>query len=88
MNQAVRNKLGGSRMLVLARKIQESVVVGGPNTSHPMLVITVLGVENGTVRLGFQADSGVPIHREEVWHRIRADGRPDSATPDPAPDSG
>jgi carbon storage regulator len=74
-------------MLVLARKVQESVVVGGSNASQPVLVITVLEIEAGRVRLGFQADLGVPIHREEVWQRI-ANERPDSATPGPAPDSG
>jgi carbon storage regulator len=70
-------------MLVLTRKAQESVIVGGSGTGPPMLTITVLAIEGGTVRLGFQAEAAVAVHRLEVWQRIQADGLPDSPTPDP-----
>jgi hypothetical protein len=36
------------------------------------------------VRLGFEVDRGVPVHRWEVWERIRAGVRPDGAAGDPA----
>jgi carbon storage regulator CsrA len=76
-------------MLVLTRKIQEAVVVGGSGTVPPMLTITVLEIDCGKVRLGFQAEAAVVIHRWEVWQRIQADGLPDGSTPDPAaPGSG
>jgi len=61
-------------MLVLSRKRQEAVVVGGSDGFTPMLTITVLEIHGGMVRLGFEADSGVPVHRSEVWERIRAEG--------------
>ena len=67
-------------MLVLTRKSQESVVVGRSDSSEPMLTVTVLEINGGKVRLGFEGDSGVPVHRFEVWERIRGDGRPDSLT--------
>jgi sRNA-binding carbon storage regulator CsrA len=35
-----------------------------------MLQITVLDIEGGRVRLGFEADQRMPIHRREVWERI------------------
>jgi len=35
-----------------------------------MLEITVLEIEGGRVRLGFEADTRMPIHRREVWDRI------------------
>jgi carbon storage regulator CsrA len=57
-------------MLVLSRKHLESVVVGGPGGSEPMLVVTVLEINGGSVRLGFAADADVAIHRREVWERI------------------
>ena len=59
-------------MLVLSRKNMESVVVGGSGGHFErMLKVTVLEIKNGTVRLGFEADASVPVHRAEVWERIR-----------------
>ena len=65
-------------MLVLTRKSQESVVVGRSDSSEPMLTVTVLEINGGKVRLGFKGDSDVPVHRLEVWERIRGNGRPES----------
>ena len=59
-------------MLVLSRKNDESVVVGGTDGLRGAVKVTVLEIGNGIVRLGFEADSDVPVHREEVWERIRA----------------
>jgi len=72
-------------MLVLSRKIQESVVVGGSAGFEPLLKVTVIEIKGGRVRLGFEIDAAVPVHRLEVWERIRADGLPESPTEDPAP---
>ena len=57
-------------MLVLTRKNRESVVIGGNDEMQIMLEITVLEIEGGRVRLGFEADARMPIHRREVWDRI------------------
>jgi len=65
-------------MLVLTRESQESVVVGRSDSSEPMLTVTVLEINGGKVRLGFKGDSDVPVHRMEVWERIRANGGPAS----------
>ena len=59
-------------MLVLTRKCQEAVVVGGADGLEALLKVTVLGIEKGKVRLGFEAGNDVPVHRLEVWERIRA----------------
>ena len=58
-------------MLVLSRKSQESVVVGGSVDSEPTVIVRVLEIRNGRVRLGFEAAKDIPVHREEVWDRIR-----------------
>jgi carbon storage regulator len=58
-------------MLVLSRKSMESVVVGGSGRFERMLKVTVLEIKNGSVRLGFEADASIPVHRAEVWERIR-----------------
>jgi carbon storage regulator len=63
-------------MLVLSRKSLESVVVGGSVVSEPLLKVTVLEIKNDRVRLGFEADSAIPVHRWEVWERIRAGDGP------------
>jgi carbon storage regulator CsrA len=67
-------------MLVLSRKPQESVMVGGSVGFERVLKVTVLDIGNGRVRLGFDVDADVPVHRSEVWERIRAKPPPDDAT--------
>ena len=71
-------------MLVLTRKRQEVVVVGGTIGFERLLKVTVLEIEGGKVRLGFEVDADVPVHRLEVWERIQAGGRPDRPTAGPA----
>ena len=82
-------------MLVLTRKNRESVVIAGPDETQVVLEITILEIEGGRVRLGFQADTRMPIHRREVWDRIcngngqgngKAHGQP--ARPQGAPAAG
>ena len=63
-------------MLVLSRKTEESVVVGGPNGFERMLKVTVLEIDGGKVRLGFEVSKDYPVHRSEVWEQIRASGGP------------
>jgi len=60
-------------MLVLTRKNRESVVIGRPGDQEVVMVITILSVEGGRVRLGFEADTTMPIHRREVWDRIQGE---------------
>ena len=57
-------------MLVLSRKNRESVVVGGADGFHRLLKVTVLGIQGAKVKLGFEVDPDVPVHRLEVWERI------------------
>jgi len=58
-------------MLVLSRKCEESVVVGGSSSVQPLLKVTVLEIREGKVKLGFEADPSIPVQRLEVWERIR-----------------
>jgi carbon storage regulator CsrA len=59
-------------MLVLTRKSQETVVVGGADGMDRLLTVTVLEIRAGKVKLGFEARDSVPVHRGEIWERIRA----------------
>lgn len=72
-------------MLVLKRRAQESVVVGGTDSLQPLLTITVLEISGSTVRLGFQADPSVTVHRSEVWQRIHPTDPPVSPAARPGP---
>jgi carbon storage regulator CsrA len=56
-------------MLVLSRQVQEAVVVGATDGSQPSLTVTVLKIKRGSVRLGFVAADGIPIHRLDVWEK-------------------
>ena len=61
-------------MLVLSRKSQESVVVGGTSAVDRKLI--VYGPRNfgrKKVRLGFEVPVEVPVHRLEVWERIHTE---------------
>jgi carbon storage regulator CsrA len=68
-------------MLILSRKQRESVVVGGANGFEQMLKVTVLEIHSERVRLGFEANKDFPVHRWEVWERIRASSPPDLCGP-------
>ena len=61
-------------MLVLSRRSQESVVIGGSDGLNRLLKVTVLGIKGTNVKLGFEVDADVPVHRLEVWERINGNG--------------
>jgi carbon storage regulator len=52
-------------MLILTRRVGESIKVGQDNT------VTVLGVKGMQVRVGIDAPKNVAVHREEVAERIK-----------------
>jgi carbon storage regulator CsrA len=58
-------------MLVLSRRNQESVVVGGASGFERLLKVKVLEISGEKVKLGFEVDPGIPVRRSEVWERIR-----------------
>jgi carbon storage regulator len=72
-------------MLILSRKNQEAVVVSGVSGFEPVLRVTVLGVSGGRVKLGFEAAKDVPIHRAEVWERMRIETEASEPTVAPPP---
>jgi carbon storage regulator CsrA len=71
-------------MLVLSRKSQEAVVVGGSDGFQRMLVVRVLEIRHGVVKLGFEVDAAIPVHRLEVWERIQAGEKRASPASGPA----
>ena len=61
-------------MLVLTRKNQESVIVGGSGVFPQQLTVTVLRISGDRVKLGFDVDAAVPVHRQEIWERMQSTG--------------
>lgn len=71
-------------MLVLSRKHREAVVIGGSGGFARLLKITVVEIIGGRVKLGFEVDDDIPVHRLEVWERICAEDLEKRPTADPA----
>jgi carbon storage regulator len=54
-------------MLILTRRINETLTIGREIT------VTVLGVKGNQVRLGVNAPNSVPVHREEIYNKIKGE---------------
>jgi carbon storage regulator len=52
-------------MLILTRRTGETVMIGNEVT------LTVLGVKGNQVRIGINAPRSIPVHREEIYERIK-----------------
>lgn len=64
-------------MLVLSRRLGESVVIGDD------IVVTVLEVKGDVVRVGVDAPRSVQVRRQELLEEVAAANR-SAASPDPA----
>ena len=53
-------------MLVLTRKLNENILIGDD------IVVKVLKMGLESIRLGIQAPSDVPVHRQEIYEEIRS----------------
>jgi len=56
-------------MLVLTRKIDQSIMIGDN------VKITIVDVRGEQVKIGIEAPRSIPVHREEIYEEIKAENR-------------
>ncbi|MCK5616428.1 carbon storage regulator CsrA [Candidatus Pacearchaeota archaeon] len=55
-------------MLIFTRRENESFMIGDDTK------ITILTIKGHQVRIGVDAPKDIPVHREEIFERIKKDG--------------
>lgn len=56
-------------MLVLSRHRDESIMIGDD------VVVTIVDIRGDKVRLGIDAPTSIPVHRQEVYEAIQRENR-------------
>ena len=52
-------------MLILTRRTGETLNIGDS------IQVTILGIKGNQVRIGIDAPKDVPVHREEIYEKIK-----------------
>ena len=63
-------------MLILTRRVGESLMIGDD------VNVTVLGIRGNQVRIGVNAPKEIPVHREEIYDRIKREKSGDAPADD------
>jgi carbon storage regulator len=62
-------------MLVLSRQRDESIIIGDN------IIITIVDIRGDKVRLGIEAPTEIPVHRQEVYEAIQRENSKAGAEP-------
>ncbi len=52
-------------MLVLSRRVGETLTIGNN------IQVTMLGIRGNRVQIGISAPTQIPVHRQEIYNRIK-----------------
>lgn len=52
-------------MLILTRKIGETIIIGDD------VRVTVISTQGNQIKIGIEAPISIPVHREEIHNRIK-----------------
>ena len=66
-------------MLVLTRRVGESIMIGDPKKPEECIEVVVVEVRGDQVRLGVQAPRAVSVDRLETWEQKRTERRAEAA---------
>jgi carbon storage regulator len=61
-------------MLILSRKLNESIVIDG------RIIVKIVRVDGEVVKVGIEAPKDVPVHRQEVYEEIQKNNQEALAT--------
>ena len=64
-------------MLVLSRQRDESIIIGDD------IKITIVDIRGDKVRLGIEAPTAIPVHRQEVYEAIQRENQRTPGSDDP-----
>lgn len=52
-------------MLIITRRVTERLMIGDD------IMVDILSVKGNQIRLGITAPTDIPVHREEIYQRIK-----------------
>ena len=62
-------------MLILSRKLGESIVIDG------RITVKIVRVDGDVVKIGIEAPTSVPVHRQEVYEEIQRNNQQAAVKP-------
>lgn len=64
-----QDRLGCCAMLILSRKIGESIVIDG------RITVRIMRLDGDVVKVGIDAPLDIPVHRQEVYEEIQRNNK-------------
>ena len=62
-------------MLILSRRLEQSITIGDPFSPTDAIEVIILEVRGDQVRLGIKVPAATAVHRAEVYQQIQREHR-------------
>ncbi len=56
-------------MFIISRNLNECIIIGGQIEGR--IIVKILKIDRNTVKIGIQAPTHVPVHRQEIYDAIQ-----------------